>query len=393
MLSKVSAALPVVAYLLCTGCGVASEEPTETTEAALGTTEVGVLLASHCDIDDLKTELEPYVKSAFLKNDGIPLPDWIRGPLAGPAYGLSYGTVKGQYDDIGPTGYRAKAKLQVDATTAALRAAGINGKAYLGCDFTFPTIPQALEQMRQDGVKKVVVFNKGAQYSIATGGEHMEDAVEYLKENPTWKPETFVMVKEFSSDARFRTLLGDVIEQDVNESFPGVPKEDICILVASHGLPLHLVDKGDRATKQMLEVVDVLKRRFVGYDLRHGFLNDDFFPGSRWTTPKADEVARDMRKDGCTNVYMDSRLSFTTHHRATLYDLDVLARGELEKAAAAATSGSGAVPRKPKVVFGEQFDAEPELAKLYAALTTEALARKNPGNLVDITATAKVPFN
>lgn len=357
-----------------------------------GPVEVGVLLGSHCDIDDVDTELESYVKSAFLKNDGIPLPDWIRGPLADTAYWLSYSVVRPQYDAIGPTHYRANAELEVAATTAALRAAGINGKAYLGCDFTTPSIATALDRMRGDGVKKVVLFNKGAQYSIATGGEHMEDAVAYLEEHPTWKPR-FVMVKEFSSDPRFRDLLGDVIQRDVDAAFPGVPPQDVCILVASHGLPLRLVDMGDPATAQMLEVVEVLKQRFAAYDLRHGFLNDDFFPGAEWTTPKAIDVAHDMRAVSCPNVYMDARLSFTTHHRATLFDLNVEARAVLEEPDLQPDGTPHPLYTPPRVVFGQQFDGEPGLARLYAQLTREALAGNNPDNLVEITATATVPVH
>jgi protoheme ferro-lyase len=397
MLNKVlhlSLASLVLGASVLSGCAADTGESTDATENALSSApEVGVLLGSHCDIDNPDTELEPYVKSAFLKNDGIPLPDWLRSPLQGVAYSLSYNTVRGQYDAMGgATHYRANGKLQADAVTAALKAAGINGKAYLGCDFTWPTIPEALAQMQKDGVKKVVLFNKGAQYSIATGGEHMEDAQEFLKHS-TWKPEQFVMVKEFSSDPRFRQLLGDVIQRDVDAAFPGAPKADVCILVASHGLPLRLVKMGDRATTQMLEVVDVLKKRFSAYDIRHGFLNDDFFPGAEWTTPKAIDVAYDMRQVSCPNVFMDSRLSFTTHHRATLYDLNVEARATLEEPDLGLDGQPHPLYTKPKIVFGKQFDAEPGLAKLFAALTKEAIAGKNSSNLVNVTSTTKVPLN
>lgn len=380
-----------LAALLLSGCAFEDNSQVNSSESDLIEPEIGILLASHCDIDDPDTELESYVKSAFLKNDGIPLPDWIRPPLSDLAYKLSYGTVRSQYDQIGATNYRANAMLQVNAATKALRARGVNGKAYLGCDFTNPSIPAALETMRKDGVRKIVMFNKGAQYSIATGGEHMQDALEYLEHHPDWKPE-FLMVKEFSSDERFRTLLGDVIERDVKATFPGVPTKDVCILVASHGLPIRLVELGDPATNQMLEVVDVLKERFASYDIRHGFLNDDFFPGAEWTTPKAVDVAWELRKESCPNVYMDGRLSFTTHHRATLYDLDVEARAVLEEPDLQPTGEPHPLYQKARVVFGQNFDAEPGLAELYASLTMEALGGKLGDNAVVVTKGAPVPI-
>jgi hypothetical protein len=87
---------PLYAAFALAACGSAPEEGAESSEEALSRPEVGVLLASHCDIDDTKTELEPYVKTAFLKNVGIPIPGWVRPALAGPAYAFSYSTVKSQ---------------------------------------------------------------------------------------------------------------------------------------------------------------------------------------------------------------------------------------------------------------------------------------------------------
>jgi protoheme ferro-lyase len=385
-------ALAGLCTLLVTGCSMGNESSLGSSESDVIQPEVGVMLASHCDIDDADTELEDYVKSAFLKNDGIPLPDWIRPPLSDLAYQLSYDTVRSQYDQIGPTYYRKNAMLQVNAATKAIRARGINGKAYLGCDFTNPSIPAALDQMRKDGVRKIVMFNKGAQYSLATGGEHMQDAVEYLKHHPEWKPE-FLMVKEFSSDVRFRKLLGDVIERDVKASFPGAAPKDVCILVASHGLPVRMVEEGDPATHQMQEVVTVLKERFASYDLRHGYLNDDFFPGAEWTTPKAIDVAWDFRQESCPNVFMDSRLSFTTHHRATLYDLNVEARAILEEPDLQPNGDPHPLYQAPRIVFGQNFDGEPGLAALYADLTIEALSGQMGDNTVAVTATAEIPLN
>jgi ferrochelatase len=384
-------ALAGLISILATACNT-QDASIQSSESEVIEPEIGVMLASHCDIDDPDTELESYVKSAFLKNDGIPLPDWIRPPLSDLAYQLSYDTVRGQYDQIGATKYRANAALQVNAATKALRSRGLNAKAYLGCDFTNPSIPAALEQMKKDGVRKIVMFNKGGQYSLATGGEHMQDSVEYLKHHPEWKPE-FLMVKEFSSDERFRKLLGDVIERDVKATFPGAPKKDVCILVASHGLPVRMVEEGDPATHQMQEVVAVLKERFAEYDLRHGYLNDDFFPGAEWTTPKAIDIAWDFRQESCPNVFMDGRLSFTTHHRATLYDLNVEAREVLEEPDLQPNGDPHPLYQAPRIVFGENFDAEPGLAELYTDLTIEALRGDLGDNVVAVTPSAPIPIN
>ena len=173
------------------------------------------------------------------------------------------------------------------------------------------------------------MFNKGAQYSLATLGESIEEIEGYMETASDWNV-NMVAVRQFSDDERFRALFADVLRRDAAAIFPGVPSRDVCLFIASHGLPLRLIRMGDPATEQMLDVVEDLKRRLPEFPIYHGFLNDDFFPGAAWVSPPSDDTAWDIRSDSCPATLMDGRLSFTTHHRATLYDLDVAAREIIE---------------------------------------------------------------
>jgi hypothetical protein len=94
-------------------------------------------------------------------------------------------------------------------------------------------------------------------------------------------------------------------------------------------------------------------------------LNDDFFPGAQWVAPKAIDLAPQLVADNCRYVLMDGRLSFTTHHRATLYDLDVEVKQLIEKE----LPGS-------KVVLAPNFDADPNFAQFIAELTRDTLNLK-----------------
>jgi len=350
-------------------CGVRSESETK----AGPSPKVGILLASHGDIDDAATELKPYIEVSFKKNVGIPLPDWSREILTGPAYALSVKTVKAQYDIIGPTKYKANSEIQRKAVEEELARVGVKGRVYLGYNFTPPFIYDALAQMQKDGIEQIVVFNKGAQFSYASSGENMEDALEYLHDHPEWNVEV-TGYKYYTQDERFRAVLAKAISDDAQSLFRGVLPKDICILVASHGLPMWLVDKGDPAVQQMRDAFTDIKIRLLGYRLYHGFLNDDFFPGAQWVSPKALAVADKLAEDGCKNVLMDGRLSFTTHHRATLYDLNYDVRNRLAELRGMPEKGG------PKVVLAPNFDGSPSFANLMAQLSKEALSGK--GRLV-----------
>jgi protoheme ferro-lyase len=326
--------------------------------------KVGLLFASHGDIDDADRELESYIKVSFQKNVGIPLPNWSRNILTNPAYALSVRTVRAQYDVIGATKYRANSQAQADLITEKLQATLPGAKAYLGYNFTSPFIEETLDVMKRDGITKIVVMNKGAQFSYASSGENHEDALKYFDKNPDYDAEA-LGVLSYSDDPRFIDVLAKALDADAKRLFPGVPASDVCLLVGSHGLPQWLINRGDSAITQMQRNVIDLRRALPQYKVYHGFLNDDFFPGAQWVAPKAIDLAPKLVSDLCKNVLMDGRLSFTTHHRATLYDLNVEVKNLIEREVPSA-----------RVVLAPNFDTDPLFAQLVADLTKETLELK-----------------
>ena len=346
-----------------------------------GTRPIAIFLPSHGDVDDFE-EIEPYIRSAFLKNVGVPLPKTLRQLLQDPAYWLSRKMIEEQYAVIGPTRYRENAQLQMEALQRELDRRGVPARVYIGYNFMPSFIEETAAQMRADGVREIVVFNKGAQYSLATLGESIDELEHYLDENPEWEVKV-TAVRQFSDDPRFIDLFEETLRRDVETHFAEIPPADVCILIASHGLPLRLIKMGDPAVDQMRATFAEREDRMAEFPLYHGFLNDDFFPGAEWVSPSAPDVAHEMRSVSCPAVLMDARLSFTTHHRATLYDLDVDAREILEEPD---TLSDGITPHPlwspAKVVLAEQWDDDEGFARLIADLSEEAL--RGEGDLIKV---------
>jgi ferrochelatase len=344
--------------------------------------KVGVLLTSHGDIDSAPKELREYVREAVMKNPGIPLPKWIRPVIDKLGWPLQRDALNDQYDQIGPTKYNENSLKQAAALDEALEELGIDGKTYVGYNFLPPFIEDAVQQMKEDGVTHVMVFNQGAQNSFATMGESIDEVKMALEEMPDWDVKV-TAVTEFNDDERFVNLMESRLLRDAAEAFPGHKPEETLLFITSHGLPQHLIDRGDPATADMMATVAKLKDRLgaKGYQVEHGYLNDDFFPGATWTSPKAEDRAQEIldevvakRRVAPKNVLLDGRLSFTVHHRATLFDADIVVRDIMEE------------PQGPpwarfpgaEVKLAPNFDDDPGLASLYASLTKDALAGKGP---------------
>lgn len=334
--------------------------------------KIGLLFASHGDIDDPDTQLEDYIKISFQKNVGIPLPMWSRKLLDDPAYRLSVGIVRKQYDQIGPTRYHANSLKQIAVINEEFKTVLPNAKAYVGYNFTAPYIDDTLAQMQKDGITKIVVINKGAQYSHASSGENMEDVLKYLKKHPEYDVEA-IGVTWYSHDNRFTDVMAKSLDEDIQKAFPNTPRSEICVLLGSHGLPQWLIDTGDSAVTQMKRSVVELRSKMPEYKIYHGFLNDDFFPGAKWVSPKAIDVAPRIAADGCKNVAMDGRLSFTTHHRATLFDMNVDVAGLLTKESEKLKAANA----KPiRSVLLPNFDENRDHARFIAEITADAVQNK-----------------
>jgi protoporphyrin/coproporphyrin ferrochelatase len=337
--------------------------------------DFGVLLASHGDIDSL-AEVEAYIKTAYRKNDSIPFPSWFREITKQPAFIVTRNVVREQYKQIGPTHYRKNTQNQVNALTKAFENKDIKARAYAGFNFTHPFVEETMKKMQQDGVNRIVLINQGAQFSAASGGENIKDVKEYLKKHPEWEVDVHV-VNQFSDDTRFRALLAKSIVDDVKRLFPEDNPEDVTILMGSHGMPLKTIAKGDPAVPQMQHLVKDLRKRLHNFDIYHGYLNDDFIPGAKWIGPEIADVAKQMNHKGIQKVMLDGRLSFTVHHRATLYDLDTVARLQLNKKPKAKKSSSLDVKdTKPNIQLAPNFDGNPAFAEFLSELSQEAIQGK-----------------
>lgn len=354
--------LPLLVMGSVVACGKGPESALLSTQPKESVEKVGLLFASHGDINNPDTELEDYIKVSFQKNVGIPLPMWTRKLVEDPAYRLSVGTVRKQYDIIGPTRYYEKSLEQGEAITKELQNLIPGAKAYVGFNFTTPFIDDTLEEMRKDGITKIVVINKGAQFSYASSGENMEDVLKWLKKNPSYDVEV-VGLAHYGQDPRFVEVMAKSLREDISTAFPEKNPSDVCILVGSHGLPMWLINTGDSAVDQMKRTVVDLRKAMPEFKIYHGFLNDDFFPGAKWIAPKAGELVPNMAADGCKDVAMDGRLSFTTHHRATQYDLNVEMKNDLTS-------------KGINSILLPNFDANVDHAKFIAKLTQESLEGK-----------------
>ncbi|MBF0443834.1 MAG: ferrochelatase [Oligoflexales bacterium] len=336
--------------------------------------KIGILLASHGDIDSL-SELKPYLEKGITHM--APLPGNISGLVSRIGWPLFRAIYEPMYKSFGvKTYYRENTLKQVKALQRQLDANGTDAKVYMGFNLLSPTVTEALDEMKADGVEIIVLINQGAQYSMATRMNYM-DVIDYLKNHSDYQPKV-IGINQYTQDERFRALLVDSLKEDLSNYFPEGSSNNTCLLMTFHGIPATNVRKGDKSTQDMLNLFEYVRSQFPEYKMYYGFLNENIIPFVKWTGPTAVESARKVgeARAACSNVLMDARISFTVHPRIVLYDVNVLARKEI-------------LNRNPSamVVLAQNFNDNEKLARFFADMAEEALNGRGDLSYLDMTST------
>ena len=328
--------------------------------------KIGLLFSSYGDIDD-PSEAKDYVIRTLTDPDLIPLPSFLREKIANVGWSLREGEILAKYRAIGGrTNYRTVSQKQADAIAAKLRQAGYDVRGYTGFLFTYPFIGEALDRARRDGVHKVIVINQGAQNSTVTTGLEFRNVRQYLQEHPDWDVKV-TGIRSFANDRRFFDLLAQSIQRRLNRSFSSIPARDICIFLPMHGNLMHWIENGDPSYQQMLDAVQEIRTRFPSYRVFYGFLNNDDIPIFPWTQPKDSYALRDMVAQGCSQILINGRISFTIDSIESLYD-QAIVESQLTRDYA---REFGYVA--PKVTVEPMFNLEPEFIDFQAQLIKEAI--------------------
>lgn len=341
----------------------------------LARTKVGVLIGSYGDVDD-PSEVRELVVNTVSDPDVVPLPDGVRELIANIGWEMRRCSILDEYAAIGNrTHFRANTAAQAAGVAARLRAWGIDATGYTGFTQTFPYVRKTMEQIQADGVETLIVFYEGAQYSRATSYLVFREVGKYLAKHPDWRVKA-IAVRSFSDDPRFRDLLAASINDQIRESFPHSPADDICILLPMHGNIMKWINSGDPSLAQMQAVSADMKARFSPSFVAHGFQNHDEMPFVKWTQPVIDTVLEEVAAEPCTNVVINGRATFTVDSLETLYDHALDEREQIIRLAA-----KRGVYKD--VVVADMFNAEPDFVQFLATLADEAL--HGDGDIAPIT--------
>lgn len=340
----------------------------ETSKAMVGTDgyRVGVLLSSFGDID-APEEARDFVIKTLMDPDVTPLPFLLRLKVANLGWILREAQIRNSYESIGwRTNYRQVSRAQADIIAEKLRAEGYDARGYIGFNFTFPFINDTLDEVRRDGITHLIVVNQGAQYSRVTTGLIFRDIRQYLAKHQDWQVRA-IGIRRFDENSGFLNLLVKSIESRIKKSFSGIPPENLCIFLPIHGNLSAWTEAGDPYIHQALDSATKIKSYFSRSIVAYGFLNHEEIPLLTWSQPNDSLVLRQLVEQGCPNILINGRISFTVDSIESLHD-----QGVAEPRFVRAVSQElGRTP--PHMTVESMFNLEEDFLNFQATLVKEAL--------------------
>jgi ferrochelatase len=309
----------------------------------------GVLLFNLGGPDTLD-DVEPFLVNLFSDREIIELP---LGAFLQPVFARLIAKVRGpsvrrNYASIGGGSPQLRlTRAQADALSARLSRGKDRVPVAVAMRYWRPSTAEALRELADAGVERIVTLTLYPHYSRATTGSSERELLRALAQ-PEWKGRFRVSgIDRFPEEPAYLDALAATVREALL-GFPEGARGRVVLLFSAHGLPQRFVDAGDpyvaeteATVRGVLERLAVPNRHVLAYQSRTGPV--------RWIGPGTEEVLRGLGREGVREVVVVP-VSFVSDHIETLYELDQLFAEEARRAGIADYRRSPALNSRPPFI-------------------------------------------
>jgi len=183
-----------------------------------------------------------------------------------------------------------------------------------------PFAEPVLREMVQAGVTELISLPLYPHYSQATSGSSLADVKQQnrrggfllpLREIPSWP-----------TQPEYISCLAARIREGI-ELF----NEPVQIVYSAHSLPKKFIDEGDPYVRELKQTIAAVEQQTgqrgkICYQSRSGPVE--------WLAPSTPDMLKQLAGQGCKNILMVP-ISFVSDHIETLYEVEMLYRGQAEE--------------------------------------------------------------
>jgi ferrochelatase len=286
---------------------------------------LGVVLLNMGGPDSLSA-VRPFLARLFLDRELIRLPaSLVTQPLfAWIVSALRARKVRRYYEEIGgasPIG--AITERQRAALERELRADGSDVRVYAAMRYWHPLARRVAQEMKEDGVGRVIALPLYPQYFRGTTGSSFNDLRRGMKWAGLRAPVT--EVRSYPDDPLWIAALTETVAGAVE----GVDREGMHLLFSAHGIPKDFVDEGDPYPEEIARTVAAVMASFPG--LPHSVSYQSRAGRAVWLSPDTTDETVRLAATGVKTLVVVP-VAFVSEHIETLHELDIRLSEDAEKA-------------------------------------------------------------
>jgi ferrochelatase len=231
----------------------------------------------------------------------------------------------GEYEAIGGSPLAAQAEAQADALEAELRDRGFDATTYVGMQFTEPTIGDAAERAREDGVDELVGLPVYPLCGPSTTVQALQDLADAADDLDWDVPRS--ELTGWHRHPAYNRLRAENVAAFAGEAGVDLDADGTRLVFSAHGTPKHYIEEGSRYDRYVAEYCDGQAALLGVDDYDLGFQNHEN-RDIPWTEPEVEDVVADTDAD---RVVVEP-VSFVHEQSETLSELDVELREVAEDA-------------------------------------------------------------
>jgi ferrochelatase len=271
-------------------------------------------------------EVVPFLERIFSLNAalmGPATPEEVRARSRRLAEERAPGLIE-EYRLIGGSPLHAQSREQAEGLEAALRRRGHDVAAYLGMQFTRPSIAEALESARAAGAARVIglpVYPLAGPTTTMAALEEMRGEIARMG----WGVEVGEITGWHRHPGYVR-LRGDAIRALLAGAGLSLEDPGTKLVFSAHGTPLKYLEEGSRYEEYVRDFCALLAAEVGAPEYLLGYQNHTNRPGVKWTQPDIDRVVAEA---DARRIVVDP-VSFMHEQSETLAELDHELREEAE---------------------------------------------------------------
>ncbi|MBO1056659.1 MAG: ferrochelatase [Dolichospermum sp. JUN01] len=290
---------------------------------------IGVLLLN-LGGPDKPEDVGPFLYNLFSDPEIIRLPfRWMQKPLAWFIATRREKTSQINYQQIGGgSPLRRITEEQGAAIKAQLGELGQEVKIYVGMRYWHPYTEEAIAQITQDNLDKLVILPLYPQFSISTSGSSFRLLEQLWKENPKLQSLEYTVIDSWYKQPGYLQAMAELIVGEL-EKFPH--PQDVHIFFSAHGVPKSYVEEAGDPYQQEIEECTDLIMQTLNRPNPHTLAYQSRVGPVEWLKPYTEDALNELGVKGVKDLIVVP-ISFVSEHIETLQEIDIEYREIAEEA-------------------------------------------------------------